>query len=186
MLILAHTGITLGAAALAARALPGDDAAQGWFGRLGGWLDIRLLLVGSLLPDIIDKPLGQLLLSETFSNGRIFAHTLLFFILIAAAGYYLYHSRRQRWLLALAAGTLMHLVLDEMWLSPATLFWPLLGPDFPKRELASWLGNIFQAIISDPRTYVTELIGLAVLVWFLVWLLRRRVLAAFIRYGWVE
>jgi hypothetical protein len=36
--------------------------------------DIRLLILGSLLPDLIDKPLGHIILPE--NNGRIFAHTL--------------------------------------------------------------------------------------------------------------
>ena len=39
--------------------------------------DLFLLVVGSLLPDIIDKPLG-LILYHGFGNGRLYAHTLLF------------------------------------------------------------------------------------------------------------
>ena len=32
-------------------------------------IDIRILLMGSLLPDMIDKPIGHWLFKEYFSNG---------------------------------------------------------------------------------------------------------------------
>jgi membrane-bound metal-dependent hydrolase YbcI (DUF457 family) len=186
MLLLAHTGITLGAAALVAKTVPGDGASKGWFVRLGGWLDIRLLLVGAMLPDIIDKPLGIYLLPDTFGSGRIYAHTLLFLLLLTGIGFWLFKARQQRWMLALAAGTFMHIVLDEIWNRPVTLFWPLLGTEFTRVNIESWLGGVFGALWAQPKFLVAEIIGLAVLVWFLVWLLHRRVLAAFIRYGRVE
>src|SRR3972149_396130 len=46
-------------------------------------LDYRLIVVAAMLPDIIDKPVGQVFFREFFSYGRIFAHTLLFLILIS-------------------------------------------------------------------------------------------------------
>lgn len=186
MQILAHTGITLGVAALAAGTLPGDSTTRRWFERLGGWLDIRLLLVGALLPDIIDKPLGVYLLPGVIGTGRSISHTLLFLLVLAAAGFYLFRTRRQRWLLALAGGSLMHIVLDEMWRRPVTLFWPLLGFGFPRIELEGWFGNVFGALLNNPRIIATEIIGLIVLVWFGLWLIRRRRLGAFIRHGRVE
>ncbi len=39
------------------------------------------MLIGSMLPDIIDKPLGGLICKETLGNGRTYAHTLLFLLL---------------------------------------------------------------------------------------------------------
>ena len=72
MLIFGHAGITLGAATLLTGALsssrfsqkvpaanpsPGDKVS--WFTYLGSYIDIRLLLIGSLLPDIVDKPIGK-------------------------------------------------------------------------------------------------------------------------------
>ena len=42
-------------------------------------IDYRLVIIGSLLPDLIDKSVGQWLLPEIFSHAdRSFAHTLLF------------------------------------------------------------------------------------------------------------
>ena len=188
MLVLAHTGITLGAAALVAGAV--KKSPSGWKNRLwhpiaalSDYLDIRLLIIGSLLPDIIDKPIGQYIFRDTFENGRIFAHTLLFLVLISAAGFFIFRKWRQTWLLVLAGGTFAHLVLDQMWLIPATLFWPLMGLEFPRIDYEVWISGLFEAIMSDPATYLSEAIGFLVLVWFVLMLAFRKNIAVFIRYG---
>ena len=149
-------------------------------------MDIRILLIGSLLPDIIDKPIGQFFFRETFSHGRIFAHTLLFLIIMTAVGFYLYKWRRKVWLLTLASGTFMHLILDEMWHAPRTLFWPFLGFTFDRIELTYWASNIFQALMSNPGVYVPEAVGLLILLWFGLALLVRKKVGAFLRYGQVH
>jgi inner membrane protein len=184
-MFLAHTGITLGAATLLAGAVKGQRHSPekvSWFNYLWRRIDIRVLLVGSLLPDIIDKPIGDVFFWETFHNGRIFAHTLLFLVLLAAAGFYLYKRHRQLWGLTLAFGTLMHLILDEMWQAPATLFWPLLGFTFAGTEEAPWLWHVFE-VFASPIVVIGEAVGLAVLIWFGLTLAGRKKVLAFIRYG---
>ena len=94
---------------------------------LGQHIDIRILLIGSLLPDIIDKPLGYLIFPETLANGRIFCHTFLFLFLVIAIGLYFHRKVKSNWLLVLSFGTFTHLVFDQIWLAPHTLFWPLYG-----------------------------------------------------------
>ena len=200
MLIFGHTGITLGAAMLLNGALrerhrssqevsasseARSDKAS-WLTSLGSYIDIRLLLIGSLLPDIIDKPVGQFFFRETFSHGRIFSHTLLFLILITLAGFYLYQRRNKGWLLVLSFGTFTHLILDQMWRAPQVLFWPLLGFAFERADLTDWASNIFRALLANPGVYVPELVGAAVLLWFGLVLVRRRTVCAFIRYGRVR
>ena len=206
MLILGHTGITLGAAALLSGALsrnrfsqPKEESPQAvadlkdssigkssWLAFLWSRVDTRLLLIGSLLPDIIDKPVGQYFFRETFSNGRIFSHTLLFLILVTVAGLYLYWRRSSGWLLVLSSGTFAHLVLDQMWRAPGTLFWPFFGFAFARIELVDWVPNMLQAILTNPEVYIPELVGAIVLVWFGLVLVRRRKVFAFIRYGKVR
>ena len=213
MLALGHAGITLGAAVVLAGALSSSRSAgtsrseateppgrssqtvpdsgctpserASWLTWLGSRIDIRVLLIGSLLPDIIDKPVGQLFFRETFSNGRIFCHTLLFLILIALAGAYLYRHYSKTWLLVLSFGTFTHLVLDQMWLTPRTLFWPLYGFTFEPADITDWLQNMLYALLTEPEVYVPELLGMGILIWFVVTLLRRREILAFIRYGQV-
>ncbi len=190
MLLLGHAGITLGAAALAARAVNNRKAEQSpdksWFVLLSRYVDIRLLVIGSLLPDIIDKPIGQYFFRETFNNGRIFAHTLLFLVLITAAGGYLYQRRRSRWMLTLAAGVFTHLAFDEIWQVPATIFWPVLGFSFPTYDLTGWATNIFQALISNPYIYVSESIGLTITIWLAATVVSRKKVGAFIRRGKID
>ncbi|OGO00792.1 MAG: hypothetical protein A2Y90_03805, partial [Chloroflexi bacterium RBG_13_52_12] len=159
MLILGHAGITLGAATLIAGGVNSRHEKVSWLVSLSKYLDIRLLLVGSLLPDIIDKPVGQYLFKETFGTGRIFSHTLLFLVLLSAVGFYLYKGHRQTWMLALAAGTLAHLLLDEMWQAPATLFWPFMGFSFKEIDLAVWASNIIHDMFSSQAVYIPEIIG---------------------------
>ena len=213
MLLLAHTGITLGAAVLVAGALsssrsagtsrskatepprrssqavPDSDCTRSerasWLTWLGSRIDVRILLLGSLLPDIVDKPLGIFLFPETFNSGRIFCHTLLFLILITLAGVYVYRRYRKTWLLVLSFGTFTHLVLDQMWLTPRTLFWPLYGSTFEPADITNWIQDMLYALMTNPRVYVPELLGVGILIWFVVALLRRREILAFIRYGQV-
>ena len=141
MLVFGHIGITLGAAVLLSGAglskitrkeVSGSSShfsqvalnhKASWLTYLGSRMDIRLLFVGSLLPDIVDKPVGQFFFRETFSNGRIFCHTLLFLILITLAGLYLYKSRRKTSLLAVSFGAFTHPIFDQLWYAPRTLFW---------------------------------------------------------------
>ncbi len=199
MIVFGHAGITLGAAVLLTGALrsrcssqavptsncsPSDKAS--WLTSLGSHIDIRLLLVGSLLPDITDKPVGQVFFRETFNNGRIFSHTLLFLILITLAGLYLYRRRAKLWLLTLSFGIFTHLILDEMWLAPRTLFWPFLGFAFERADLTDWMLNMLYALLTQPEAYVPELVGAAILLWFGLILVRRKKLFAFIRYGQVR
>jgi len=211
MLILGHAGITLGATGLlngtlskrdlltseenkvegclrvSSELIPARNYTSGsrvsWLTSLGNRVDIRLLLIGSLLPDIIDKPVGQFFLRDTFSNGRIFCHTLLFLILITLAGLYLRHSRSKTWLLVLSFGTFAHLILDQMWLIPRTLLWPLYGVTFDKIELTHWLQNMLHALLTDPTVYIPEIIGGAILVWFAWVLVSNRNLYSFITKG---
>jgi membrane-bound metal-dependent hydrolase YbcI (DUF457 family) len=146
-------------------------------------IDIRLLLVGSLLPDIIDKPVGQIIFRESISNGRIFCHTLLFLLLITACGLVIFRYSLRDWLLILALGTLSHHILDKMWQQPATFYWPVFGFNFPKLNSNNFLYGWFQSLLTNPETFISEAIGLTIFLALALWLLKRKSLYAFIRSG---
>lgn len=187
MLVLGHAGITLGTAALLAGTVRRSHSKPtwnlSWFTALSSYIDIRILLIGSVLPDIIDKPIGQYFFRATFSNGRIFSHTLLFLVLMTAAGFYLYKRRQKLWLLTLAAGIFTHLIMDKMWLAPRTLFWPLFGTAFDRMDLTDWTLNMLLALMSNPEVFVPETIGAVILLWFGLSLVFRKKVGAFIKYG---
>ena len=213
MLVLGHTGITLGVATALDAILsktsflraysaspassspvdslptvPSGKTRTSWFGSLAHHIDIRILLVGSLLPDIIDKPVGHFLFRDVFANGRIFCHTLLFLLVISLAGIFLYRRSRKNWLLVLAFGTFTHLIFDRMWLIPRTLFWPLYGWAFPQGDPdpIHWLSGVLAALLADPSTYIPEVIGAAILGIFLWQLIKASAVGSFIRRGKVE
>ncbi|WP_418888745.1 metal-dependent hydrolase [Methanothrix soehngenii] len=97
---------------------------------IAGWTYLFLAL-GSILPDIIDKPLG-LLLFGTPNMGRTFAHTLLFLLILGAISLRLRDIR----LASLTWGVFIHLILDSMWSlqsSSSGLCWE----DFP--QLHTWI-----------------------------------------------
>lgn len=201
MLLFGHLGLTLGAAWLpghllelrnrhAQKVLEGAEGTDlSRLSLLNGVLscarrlDYRIILLGSMLPDLIDKPVGTLFFRDTFSNGRIISHTLLFLILITLAGRYLYRSRGMNWLLALSLGTLAHLIFDQMWRAPRTLLWPIYGFAFDRMDLTDWIPNILRALMTDPEVYIPELVGIAILVYFALLLVRKRQLLYFFRRG---
>lgn len=208
MLVLGHAGITLGALTLLnglvikaipqrgeptsaidpVGDIPGTPASEkilAWFARLNNRIDIRVLLVGALLPDIIDKPLGHIILQDYLSSGRTYAHTLLFFILITLAGLFLLKRTGRTWMLGLSIGTFIHLILDEMWRGKwrETFLWPMYGLEFPRADLTGWTGNIWYNLLHEPAVYVPEIIGGVVIILFLWVLLRNGRLISFSRHG---
>lgn len=201
MFILAHTGITLGVAWLFTRrrdevtvgkpvehknALPAAARAQqaGWYGRKNH-VDYRLVLIGSLLPDLIDKPLGLFAPGLGLGTGRGIAHTLVFALFLLAAGLCFYrHGRQGFFYLALASTG--HLVLDRMWLMPRVLFWPLYGLAFPVvgkhgflAQLLAWWSTLW----TNPLIFWPEIIGTAVLLWFAARLRRNGAWGEFLKTG---
>ncbi|NLB00314.1 MAG: metal-dependent hydrolase [Methanomicrobiales archaeon] len=121
------------------------------------YLDDRRLIgfaaLGAILPDLIDKPIGHILLAETLDSGRLFGHGLLFIALIAVAGVYLYWRRESFALLAVAAGVLSHQVLDAMWAIPVSWYFPFLGPYEP-HEFTDYFGGAILAEISSLSEWI--------------------------------
>ena len=187
MLFLAHTGITLGAATLLAGAAQfkkkSGNGILTWFMSLSEYVDIRILLIGSLLPDIIDKPIGVFFFRDTFSNGRIYAHTLLFLVILAAAGFYLYRRRHKTWLLVLAFGTFTHHIMDQIWTTPKTMLWPFLGFAFDRVNVEDWLSFWFWDMFVYPQVFIPEILGLAILLWFGFTLINRKKVGVFLKNG---
>ncbi len=210
MLFFGHVGITLGTALLLAKATirypednltlaehsqpdrpkSGDDRLRASHTPLLNYLthrfDLRLLLVGSLLPDIIDKPVGHLLFRETFSNGRIFSHTGLFLILFCSLGLFFYRHFQSTGMLVLSFGIAMHLVLDQMWQDYYTLAWPVFGFPFRRVDISEWIPDILNALIRDPQTYIPEIIGFIIIGLFFYWIIRKRQYISFIKTGTIN
>lgn len=141
------------------------------------------MLIGTLLPDLIDKPLYYIPVLLTgrhaaelglFSGTRTVGHSLLFLFLLALVAL---ATRKEMWL-ALFLGAATHLLLDNFAepFSPLTeyssriaLLFPFYGVRFPI-ALHRTLGEHFLLHL-NPLEVVAEGVG-AVLLWRL-WRTRR-------------
>ena len=208
MFIFGHVGITLGAAtavsagiaklrvslqvppAVNAKTLPankikdkpGSISERIGLAALSRFLDIRILMIGALVPDIIDKPLSFL----GFGNGRSITHTLLVFLIVLSVAMYLWRSRKRTWLLAIAIGMFTHLIFDRMWETPHTLFWPFYGWAFMAATHKIGLGQFsvwWNMLFADPYVYISEIIGFLIFASFAGILLYEKKLKAFLLRG---
>lgn len=152
MVFFGHLGITAGLLKLYENTL---------HKKLGGGkpLDYRAVLIGSVLPDLIDKPVGVFLFRNVFHNSRIFMHSLLVIALLFIAGLLLLKRRKNNKLLLLSVGCLIHIVLDSMWMFPGIFYWPFLGLQFPVRPAGDWAMEGFRHLLSDPLTLFSEIGG---------------------------
>lgn len=170
MLLFGHLGITLGLFLLCSIFTP----------RLRVLIDPRYLAIGALLPDLIDKPLGRVLFASILANGRIIGHTMLFFLFLALIGIYLYKKNKDYRGIALASGSFLHLLEDEMWSQSLTLFWPLFGLNFP-RDSMDYTGLEYLLIMFrrsfEPefsQTFIAEILGIGIVAIFAAnWLKKR-------------
>lgn len=154
-------------------------------GRIGS-IDYRIILVGSLLPDIIDKSVwlfARSLYSGNYLSGRDYVHTVLFNLALFIGGLVLIRYRKS-WLLIISLSSFMHLLLDQMWRSPVVLLWPLLGSlPKPEREIIDWFAYLIQRLFSRPAVYVPEIIGLVIISLFAYRLRVKKKVVSFLRDG---
>ena len=112
---------------------------------------VALAALGSILPDLVDKPIGYLVYGDILGHGRLYLHTLLFLALIAFAGLLAWRFGRSRAVAVLAGLVGLHQLMDLMWLSPVTWLYPFLGP-FPTEaavELGGWLFSLEVLSVSE-------------------------------------
>lgn len=112
-------------------------------------IDHRLVIVGALLPDLVD----------IWTGGVWVAHTVLFGVGLLTAVMLATRGRRllRRQLLALPIGTFLHLVFDGAWADREVFWWPVFGSSFGDGRLPS--------IERGALNVVLEVAGAAVLVW---------------------
>ncbi|MGI9609379.1 MAG: metal-dependent hydrolase, partial [Acidimicrobiia bacterium] len=128
-------------------------------------VDVRFLMVGALLPDLVDMPVGTLLLAERFSTGELWLHSLLLpSVYMSVVLLLTRRGRRRRAYMALGVGWLFHLLLDGMWASPEVFLWPFFGWEIPA-GLAPYWPLAWERALDDPWRWVLELVGLVYLAW---------------------
>ena len=111
-------------------------------------IDHRLVMVGALLPDLVDGVTGG-----PWVFHSVFASVALLAVVMGST-VGRRHLRRQ--LIALPIGTFLHLVFDGAWTDTDTFWWPFSGR-FGHGSLPSVERGAFNVVL--------ELIGLGILVW---------------------
>jgi inner membrane protein len=130
---VAHVVVACGAAYAAEQAVRRWKAPSTRLEPAPPSFDYRLVALGALLPDIIDKPLAWWLLSDRVEDDHLVAHTLLFALVLAVPAIYL--AWRRDWRLAsVAFGVLLHRLCDPFWPELSTFLWPLYGWNFEHSE----------------------------------------------------
>lgn len=149
------------------------------------YIDYRIVLVGSDLPDIIDKPIGAFLFRGVFHNSRIFCHTLLFSSILVLIG--LFKARKtqnyKNNYLILGFCSLVHQLLDSMWIYPKIFFWPLFGLKFPPRTEGNWAAEGLARLFTDPTYYIPETVGAVIIFYYFIKLIKNKRLIYFIKTG---
>lgn len=125
-------------------------------------------LIGSVLPDLIDKPLAIFI---SPGMGRLLAHSLLFvvFLLICSIGMRIwFHTWK---LLPLAVMTLVHQLMDQMYTLPQNWFYPFLGEPVVRLDTFDIQAHFFQEI---QNPYFIPCIIMVVGFWYFVTTRRSR------------
>ena len=180
MLVFGHVGLTISA-----------FSAYSWADRK--WradrslpaIDYRAVIVGAMLPDIVDKPLGLWIAPDLVDRSlRSIAHSLLFGLLILGIGGLLLVARRRPPAMLLGIASSGHLILDRMWSNPTIILWPFLGWDFaveypgPREWASGQLANLLTFFTDYP-----ELLGFLAIVGFTAQILRPGYLRRFLATG---
>lgn len=131
-------------------------------------VDVRFLFLGALLPDLIDLPLGTLLLEDRYGSGELWAHALvsvsLFMIVVLFATR---RGRRRRAFMAVAVAWLLHVLLDGMWADPEVFLWPAFGWELPFGQTPFW-SLAWERALADPWRWVLEAVGIGYLIWLAI------------------
>jgi LexA-binding, inner membrane-associated putative hydrolase len=136
-------------------------------------IDYRLVAIGSLLPDIIDRVQRKVFRIQRSSPHQHFiGHTLLFHLPLLAAGNYLLRRQGDGRLLSVSTAAMTHLLVDPVIRSPATLLWPLFGFQFPEARG-----------LSPGLTAATQIVAAAAVLATLVALQRQDRLQSFVSSG---
>lgn len=128
-------------------------------------VDMRFLLFGAVIADLIDMPIGTVFLEGRYATGELWAHSLLLpSIYMSAVLIATRRGRQRRAFMAVGVAWLFHLLLDGMWTEPDVFLWPFFGWEIPPGQSPYW-PLAWERALNDPWRWVLEIIGLSYLIW---------------------
>jgi inner membrane protein len=129
-------------------------------------IDYRFILLGAILPDIVDGILGLFLFEGP--AGRWIAHSLLAVLVVFVVIVVAFSGERRLAVFGLGVGWLLHLVADGMWQAPRTFLWPAFGTEFASSPAEPYSWDLFTDPAAHLLTWAGEVFGLLILLWFFV------------------
>jgi membrane-bound metal-dependent hydrolase YbcI (DUF457 family) len=112
-------------------------------------------IAGSLLPDLLDKPL-MLLVPGVFGSTRTIGHSLLLVSVLVLTATILWYRNRTILGIAFAVSVLLHQISDLMWTFPVTWFFPLNGM-FPFATVSGNFWDFLLLELTNPSEWVFAL-----------------------------
>lgn len=135
-------------------------------------LAVLALVVGTQIPDLIDKPLAWTI--PLLPNGRSLSHSLLIVPPVLLVLAYLASGRRRRVIVALTVGYLTHLATDALYpLLEGELYyvgflgWPLVPPIEYEGSAGGILAHFLTFQFTPKSGFEILLFAIAVVVWLL-------------------
>ena len=129
-------------------------------------IDYRFILLGAILPDLVDGVLGLFLFDGP--AGRWVAHSILAVVVVSLAIIVGLKGETRLSVFGIGVGWLVHLVADGMWAAPQTFLWPAFGTGFSDAPAEPYSWDLLLDPLSHVGTWAAELAGLAILAWFWV------------------
>lgn len=126
-------------------------------------VDYRFILLGAVLPDLID---GVSCFLYECGGGRGVAHSLLANVAVTVAIILLLRGQRRLSVFGVGVGWLLHLVVDGMWDAPRTFFWPVAGTDLATTPAEPYSWDLLADPLAHAWTWAGEFVGVAILAWF--------------------
>ena len=111
--------------------------------------DYRLVIVGALLPDLVDAVFG----GSAVAHSVLGSVVLLGVVMVATIG----RRSLRRHLIALPIGTFLHLVFDGAFTRTQAFWWPLAGGSLAEQPLP--------VVERGGWNLLLELVGLGILAW---------------------
>ena len=188
MLIFGHIGITTAVIKLYEKGTKKEN---------NNSIDYRIVMVGSLLPDIIDKPLVQIIYGLQNHHGHFIAHSFIFSTLMIVLGICVFRMKNNKTILLLGICSLIHQIFDKMMLLPNVFFLPNIDFNhFIVLQKFEFIHNIIIPVYAKfpyledvvlyfekPYVFISEIIGLSIIIYFIRKLYINKKYINFIKYG---
>ena len=123
---------------------------------------MRFLLVGALIPDVVDLSVATIYGSpraELWGHALVVPSLVAIGVLLATR-----RGRKRRGWMALVVAWLFHLLIDGMWADATAFLWPAFGFDLDVFGTGFW-SDAMQRAAGDPWRWLLEVIGIVYLVW---------------------